>query len=81
MRLIKDIAGAVTCLVIIGIAWWLMQVSSDSFCPDIKIIYEPLPDHGCQTDIFGATIFYATPIIGAALIALTYWALGERGDH
>ena len=80
MKTVKEIGGAVLCLLIVFAAYWLMTIAADlAFCPDIEIrIDDPMPDHGCQTDMLAAAVYYGTPIVGAALMALIYWALKDR---
>ena len=80
MKTVKEIGGAVLCLLIVCAAYWLMTISADvAFCPDIEIqIGDPVPDHGCRTDELAAAVYYGAPIVGVALMALIYWALSDR---
>jgi hypothetical protein len=80
LRTVKEIVGAVLCLLIVCAVYWLMTISADvAFCPDVEIqIGDPAPDHGCRTDMAAATVYYGAPIVGVALMALIYWALRDR---
>ena len=80
MKTAKEIVGAVLCLLIVCAVYGLMTVSADvAFCPDTKIpIGDPMPDHGCRTDMLAAAVYYGAPIVGAAFVALIYWALRDR---
>ena len=83
MKTVKEIGGAILCLLIVCAVYWFMTISADvAFCPDIEIqMGEPMPDHGCQTDVMVAAAYYGAPIVGVALMMLIYWALKDRSSR
>jgi hypothetical protein len=80
LKTAKEIGGAVLCLLIVCAVYWLMTIFGDlAFCPDIEIkIGDPVPDHGCRTDMLAAAVYYGAPIVGAAFMAWIYWVLKDR---
>lgn len=81
MGVFKDVVGALLCLIILYFVWWLVDIfAGQVFCPEV--VGAPISDdHGCRTDWVAGAMAVGAALLGFALMAIIYWALGDRSDN